>query len=46
MSGLVFEAPRVMRMRDLEIPALGPTDVLIQVAYSGICGSELIGFLG
>jgi 2-desacetyl-2-hydroxyethyl bacteriochlorophyllide A dehydrogenase len=46
MQALVYEAPRVMTMRDLDVPAVGPHDVLIRVAYSGICGSELSGFLG
>lgn len=46
MEALVYEAPSVMVMRDVPIPALKPGDVLIEVAYSGICGSELSGFLG
>lgn len=46
MEALVYEAPRVMTMRDLDRPKPGPGDVLIRVAYSGICGSELSGFLG
>lgn len=33
-------------MHDLPLPALGPGDVLVEVLYSGICGSELSGFLG
>ncbi len=46
MKALVYEAPRVMSLRDVERPAPGPGEVLLQVAYSGICGSELSGFLG
>jgi len=46
MQALVYEAPRLMVMRDLDVPTIGPHDVLIQVAYAGICGSELSGFLG
>ncbi|MBI1351367.1 MAG: alcohol dehydrogenase catalytic domain-containing protein [Actinomycetales bacterium] len=46
MPALVYEAPRVMTMRDLPVPIPQPDEVLIEVEYSGICGSELSGFLG
>ena len=46
MPALVYEAPRVMTMRDVPIPLPRPDEVLIEVEYSGICGSELSGFLG
>ena len=46
MQALVYEAPKVMSLRDLPRPTLAPHDVAIRVAYSGICGSELSGFLG
>lgn len=46
MKALVWEAPRVMVLRDQDVPVPGPRDVLIKVAYAGICGSELSGYLG
>jgi 2-desacetyl-2-hydroxyethyl bacteriochlorophyllide A dehydrogenase len=46
MQALVYEGARVMTLRDVDVPDVGPDDVLIRVAYSGICGSELSGFLG
>lgn len=46
MKALVYEAPRVMNLRDLDRPVPGPGEVLLRVEYSGICGSELSGFLG
>lgn len=46
MKSLVWEAPRVMAMREGERPAPGAGEVLIKVAYAGICGSELGGYLG
>lgn len=46
MRALVYEAPELMTMRTLSAPTLEPDHVLIRVAYSGICGSELSGFLG
>jgi 2-desacetyl-2-hydroxyethyl bacteriochlorophyllide A dehydrogenase len=46
MKALVYEGPRVMNIRDVAEPAPGPGEALIQVAFSGICGSELSGYLG
>jgi threonine dehydrogenase-like Zn-dependent dehydrogenase len=46
MKALVYLAPRHMAMQDLDVPRPGPDDVSIRVTYSGICGSELSGFLG
>ncbi|MDI6912541.1 galactitol-1-phosphate 5-dehydrogenase [Nocardioides sp.] len=46
MKALVYEAPLVMTVRDVERPTPGSGEVLLRVAYSGICGSELSGFLG
>ena len=46
MPTLVWEAPHQMAMHAALLPVLKPEEVLIQVAYSGICGSELSGYLG
>ena len=46
MKALVWEAPRVMSIRDQAEPALAPGEVLLKVVYAGICGSELSGYLG
>ncbi len=46
MKALVWEAPSVMVLREKEVPAPGPRDILIRVAFAGICGSELSGYLG
>ena len=46
MIALIYEGPRIMTLRDVDAPAIGEEDVLIEVAYSGICGSELSGYLG
>src|SRR4026207_1400378 len=46
MSALVYEAPLQMNMRQVPMPVLQPNEVLIRVAYSGICGSELSGYEG
>src|SRR5258705_13555790 len=46
MSALVYEAPLQMNMRQVPLPVIQPHEVLIRVAYSGICGSELSGYEG
>jgi threonine dehydrogenase-like Zn-dependent dehydrogenase len=46
MPSLVWEGPRRMVLRETPLPALLPDEVLIRVAYAGICGSELSGYLG
>ncbi|WP_127585288.1 zinc-dependent alcohol dehydrogenase [Paenibacillus koleovorans] len=46
MKALVYEGPRQMNVREVELPVPQDDEVLIRVAYSGICGSELSGYLG
>lgn len=46
MKALVWTAPERMELHDQPIPALKPGEALIRVAYAGICGSELSGYLG
>jgi threonine dehydrogenase-like Zn-dependent dehydrogenase len=46
MQALVWEGPRTMNLRETPRPTPAPDEVLIAVAYSGICGSELGGYLG
>ena len=46
MQALVWEAPRSMNMRAQDTPLLTTGEVLIKVAFVGICGSELSGYLG
>ncbi|CAN7761341.1 galactitol-1-phosphate 5-dehydrogenase [Paenibacillus sp. LjRoot153] len=46
MKALVYEGPRDMQIREVDLPAPNDEEVLIEVAFSGICGSELSGYLG
>ncbi len=46
MRALVWEAPERMVLHEQPIPKLAADEVLIKVAYAGICGSELSGYLG
>lgn len=45
MKALVWEAPKVMNMREQAVAMPQDNEVLIKVAYAGICGSDS-GFLG
>ncbi|WNQ12352.1 alcohol dehydrogenase catalytic domain-containing protein [Paenibacillus aurantius] len=46
MKALLYEGPREMRIREIAPPSITEDEVVIQVAFSGICGSELSGYLG
>ncbi len=46
MQALVWEAPSRMVMHEVEKPAPAAGEAMIEVAYAGICGSELSGYLG
>lgn len=46
MRALVYEGPRILTMREVAVPIPAADEVLIKVAFSGICGSELSGYLG
>ncbi len=46
MKGLMIERPGKMGLRDIPIPEYGIDDVLIKVAYCGICGSDIEAFDG
>jgi threonine dehydrogenase-like Zn-dependent dehydrogenase len=46
MKALVWEGPRKMSLLDQPLPEPDADEVLVKVAYAGICGSELSGYLG
>src|SRR2546430_5873096 len=43
MRALVFTAPSVVELRDVDEPAPRPGEAVLDVAVAGICGSELHG---
>ncbi len=46
MKALVYTAPRTLEMREVEEPSPGPGEVRVRVGMTGICGSDMHGFLG
>ncbi|MEJ3746724.1 alcohol dehydrogenase catalytic domain-containing protein [Actinomycetes bacterium KLBMP 9797] len=46
MRALVFHGPHDLRVERLPDPVPGPGEVLIRVAATGICGSDLHGYTG
>jgi L-iditol 2-dehydrogenase len=46
MNALILSEYRQFTIGDMPVPACGPTDVLIQIAACGICGSDVHGFDG
>ena len=44
MKALVYLGPRRMELQDVPEPQVGPTDALVRVSASAICGSDLHGF--
>jgi threonine dehydrogenase-like Zn-dependent dehydrogenase len=46
MEALVYTAPGAVEMREVAEPQLHADEVLIAVAASGICGSDVHGYLG
>ncbi len=45
MRAAVCHAPRDLRIESVEVPALGPRDVLVRMERGGICGSDLHYYL-
>ena len=46
MKALIWEAAQTMTLRDEPEPTAAADEILVRVAYAGICGSELSGYLG
>ncbi|PZE20596.1 galactitol-1-phosphate 5-dehydrogenase [Paenibacillus xerothermodurans] len=46
MHNLVWTGPKMMEMKEAEVPAVGDNELLVKVEAVGICGSEIEGYLG
>src|SRR6185295_4840130 len=41
MPAAVLTGPAAFEVQDLPVPALGPDEVLVEVGWCGICGTDL-----
>ena len=46
MKALVYTGPGRVEIQDVAKPAVGPGEALLAIHASGICGSDIHGFLG
>lgn len=46
MKAISFAAPRHVEIVDIPSPQLGPEDVLVDVCYVGLCGTDLSAYRG
>lgn len=46
MKALVYTAPNKVEMQEMPEPTAGPGEVILRVGATGICGSDVHGFLG
>ena len=46
MLAFVLDSPRNLKPVDLPVPEPGPLEVLVRIAYVGICGSDVEAYLG
>ncbi|MFC7205309.1 zinc-binding dehydrogenase [Haloferax namakaokahaiae] len=45
MRAIVQTGTKSVEVRDIERPEIGPNDVLVDVKYAGVCGSDVHAFL-
>lgn len=46
LKAAIIYGPRDLRVEEVEVPAIGPEDVLVRVKACGICGSDVHRYLG
>ena len=46
MRGIVWHGPEQMSVEEVEPPEVGPGQVIVRPEATGICGSEIEGYLG
>ncbi len=44
MKAAIFYEKEDIRIENVEVPKIEPNEVLIRVAYCGICGSDITAF--
>ena len=46
MKGLVYTGTQMSEIQELDLPIAGAAQVLVDVAYCGICGSDMHAWHG
>ena len=46
MKSIVYRNPREIVVEDKAVPEIGPGEVLVKVAYVGVCGSDMYIYSG
>ncbi|MBM3188942.1 MAG: hypothetical protein FJZ90_09495, partial [Chloroflexi bacterium] len=46
MKAALLQATRQIAIIETETPLVGPTDILVQVEYAGVCGSDVHAYVG
>ena len=46
MKALVYTGTQLSEIRDVELPVAGPSQVLVDLAFCGICGSDMHAWHG
>ncbi|MFZ9135214.1 MAG: alcohol dehydrogenase catalytic domain-containing protein, partial [Candidatus Puniceispirillaceae bacterium] len=46
MKALVYTGTQLSEIRDVELPVAGPGQVLVDLAFCGICGSDMHAWHG
>ncbi len=46
MKAMVFYEPEKMQLEEIDIPTIGPDEVLVKVKVCGICGSDVAYYYG
>nr|WP_263326636.1 alcohol dehydrogenase catalytic domain-containing protein [Neobacillus sp. Marseille-Q6967] len=44
MKAAIYYGPRDLRVESVQVPEIGPNDILLKVKYCGICGSDVHGY--
>ena len=46
MKAISLAAPKEINIVDIPAPSMGPEDVLVDIHYVGLCGSDLNAYRG
>lgn len=44
MKGFIYNGPKSIEMKEIELPSCGDNDIIVKNLYSGICGSDVTAY--